>query len=292
MTGTGTNTKPSQSANKPSTSSNLQLQNRQWLTALACCKESTARLRLRNRIVEANLGLVRQVACRQAVTSSLELADLVSVGAIGLIRAIDSFAVGRGVTLSTYAVPFIRGAMQHEERDRYQPLKTPRRLRELQQRANNLVEKRQRQGLAPLADADLAMALGCRAEQLREARAVREALRLRSLDAPLRALGPGEPSATLQELVSNAVASPHPSHAVDPNQHWLSVQLQHCSAQERALLNGRCIEGLSWSALGDRLGLEAREAEQRCLAVVVRLQVTAPWSNAIRPMARQAAIAV
>ncbi|MBM5799786.1 MAG: sigma-70 family RNA polymerase sigma factor [Cyanobacteria bacterium K_DeepCast_35m_m2_023] len=180
--------------------------NHQDLGKLHRCRNPRTRLALRNKLVLNNLGLVHKVAASQCGKGQLSFDDLVSVGSIGLIKAIESFDPNRGVSLSSYAVPFIRGAMQHEERDRFQPIKTPRRLRELQQRAWSLQCKRQQQGLAPLGEGALASALGCRLEQLREAHCVRQALRLRSLDAPLSDAPAGEGALTLLDLVSNAVA--------------------------------------------------------------------------------------
>jgi len=180
--------------------------NQQLLAQLHRCRGSQQRLRLRNRLVLANLGLVHRVAAAQQGKGQLGYEDLVSVGCIGLIKAIERFDPSRGLSLSTVAVPFIRGAMQHEERDRNQPIKTPRRLRELQQRVCSLQQRRHGQGLPPLGDGALAMALGCRLEQLRDAAAVQRALRLRSLDAPLAASS-GNDTLTLMDLVSEALVA-------------------------------------------------------------------------------------
>jgi RNA polymerase sigma-B factor len=180
----------------------LQRLNQERLSQLHRCRCPRRRLQLRNRIVVANLGLVHRVAASQLDKGSLSYDDLVSVGSLGLIRAIESFDPGRGLRLSTFAVPFIRGAMQHEERDRNQPIKTPRRLRELLQRIAGLQRQRHGAGLPPLGQGALATALGCRIEQLREASAVQLALRLRSLDAPVRASGEQQGGTTLLELIS------------------------------------------------------------------------------------------
>ena len=180
--------------------------NQQWLGQLQRCHDPKTRLLLRNRLVLANLGLVHRVAAAQVGKGSLSYEDLVSVGCIGLIKAIDGFDPKRGRCLSSVAVPFIRGAMQHEERDRNQPIKTPRRLRELQQRVSSLQSRRQQAGLPPLGEGGLARALGCRIDQLREAGAVKQALRLRSLDAPIQGSGDGSSCLTLMDLVSEAIA--------------------------------------------------------------------------------------
>ena len=96
--------------------------NQQLLDQLQRCRHPQQRVRLRNRLVVANLGLVHRVAAAQQGKGQLAYEDLVSVGCIGLIKAIERFEPSRGLSLSTVAVPFIRGAMQHEERDRNQPI--------------------------------------------------------------------------------------------------------------------------------------------------------------------------
>lgn len=181
--------------------------NRVLLEQLHRCNQPARRVRLRNQLVMANLGLVHRVAASQRDKGRLGYDDLVSVGCIGLIKAIEAFDPKRGLNLSTVAVPFIRGAMQHEERDRYQPIKTPRRLRELQQRICSLQQQRHQHGLPPLGEGALASALGCRTEQLREAGAVQQALRLQSLDAPIQGCSNPDTSAlTLLDVVSEAIA--------------------------------------------------------------------------------------
>lgn len=87
--------------------------NRVLLEQLHRCRQPQRRLHLRNQLVLANLGLVHRVAASQRGKGNLGYDDLVSVGCIGLIKAIETFEPQRGLSLSTVAVPFIRGAMQH-----------------------------------------------------------------------------------------------------------------------------------------------------------------------------------
>jgi RNA polymerase sigma-B factor len=57
--------------------------------------------------------------------------DLVQVGAIGLIKAIDRFELQRDVELAAFAIPNISGEILRYLRDRAWPIKVPRRLQEL-----------------------------------------------------------------------------------------------------------------------------------------------------------------
>jgi RNA polymerase sigma factor for flagellar operon FliA len=66
----------------------------------------------RRQLLELYIGLVHHVARQMARrTNAIELDDLVSAGTFGLIRALDSFDLTRGLAFSTYAVRRIRGAI-------------------------------------------------------------------------------------------------------------------------------------------------------------------------------------
>ncbi len=73
---------------------------------------------LRNRLVETYLPLVRFNAERvwARLPDAVELDDLISAGTFGLISAIESFDLQRGVKFETFCVPRIRGAMLDELR--------------------------------------------------------------------------------------------------------------------------------------------------------------------------------
>jgi len=73
----------------------------------------------RAQLLDRYLGLVHHVAREiGARTPAVELEELVSAGTIGLIRALDSFDLSRGLAFSTYAVRRIRGAMLDDLRSR------------------------------------------------------------------------------------------------------------------------------------------------------------------------------
>jgi RNA polymerase sigma factor for flagellar operon FliA len=66
----------------------------------------------RRQLLELYIGLVHHVAREMSRrTKAVELDDLVSAGTFGLIRALDSFDLSRGLAFSTYAVRRIRGAI-------------------------------------------------------------------------------------------------------------------------------------------------------------------------------------
>ena len=84
----------------------------------------------RDRLVELHLPLVRAIARRYARSGEL-LEDLVQVGSIGLIEAIDRFDPARGSDLRRFAVPTICGEMKRHLRDRCTTMRLPRQVVEL-----------------------------------------------------------------------------------------------------------------------------------------------------------------
>jgi RNA polymerase sigma-B factor len=87
-------------------------------------------LQARERLIQQYMPLVRRLARRHAGRGE-QLEDLVQVGSIGLINAIDRFELDRGLDLSSYAIPSIAGEMKRHLRDRARPIRIPRRLQEL-----------------------------------------------------------------------------------------------------------------------------------------------------------------
>lgn len=115
--------------------------------------------RLRNEIVELNYGLVRREAHYWTNQCTESYDDLLQVGCIGLIRAIERFELSKGIAFSSFAIPYIRGEIQHYLRDKGVMVRIPRRWLALQQQAvgvsRSLREKYNRQPT----DAEVAAAL-------------------------------------------------------------------------------------------------------------------------------------
>jgi RNA polymerase sigma-B factor len=86
---------------------------------------------VRNRLIQQNIGLVRKVAHQVSRHCAEPFENLVQVGSMGLIRAVERFDVGRGHSFSSFAVPYIRGEMQHYLRDRSSSVRIPRRFQDL-----------------------------------------------------------------------------------------------------------------------------------------------------------------
>jgi RNA polymerase sigma-B factor len=122
----------------------------------------------RRELIERHLPLVRALVPRFAGRGE-SLDDLVQVGAVGLIKAVDRFDPHRGVSLAAYAVPTIQGEIRRHLRDSAQPLRVPRARREL---AAHVAERRDaltaERGRPPTL-AELAAATGRSVDEVGEA---------------------------------------------------------------------------------------------------------------------------
>jgi RNA polymerase sigma-B factor len=86
---------------------------------------------LRDRVAEEHLPLVRYLA-RRFSNRTIPMDDLVQVGSIGLLKAIDRFDIDRGVSFASFAAPTIIGEIKRHFRDAGWLLHVPRRAKELQ----------------------------------------------------------------------------------------------------------------------------------------------------------------
>ncbi len=86
------------------------------------------------------MPLVRALANRYAGRGE-PLEDLVQVGSLGLIKAVDRFDVDRGVEFSSYAVPTIVGEIRRHFRDKAWAMHVPRRLKELSVRLSRVLDE-------------------------------------------------------------------------------------------------------------------------------------------------------
>ncbi|MFN9646095.1 MAG: sigma-70 family RNA polymerase sigma factor [Cyanobacteriota bacterium] len=264
----------------PADRSSLTRRNRRWLEAYSSSTDPASRLQWRNRLVEANLGLVHSQAARFRGISHLPHGDLVQVGCQGLIRAVEAFDPRRARCLSTFAVPYVRGAMQHEIRDREAWIRPPRPLWDLHQRAWRLVERRRVAGLPPPGRQELATALNCSLQELDAAWVLRSVAIPLSLDAARSNALEGEGESTWLERLADPLSLPReappppdPGHLAQHS--WLRRQLASMEPLRRDLVLGRVLLDCTWVELGQRLGIHPRMAERRCNATLRQLRLQA-----------------
>ncbi|MBQ6649847.1 MAG: SigB/SigF/SigG family RNA polymerase sigma factor, partial [Atopobiaceae bacterium] len=94
----------------------------------------------RQQLVLNHLNLVRFLAAKFKNRGE-PLEDLIQVGTIGLIKAIDRFDTDRGLEFTTYATPTILGEIKRHFRDKGWSVRVPRRLQELSAKVNQVTDE-------------------------------------------------------------------------------------------------------------------------------------------------------
>ncbi|MHB1457080.1 MAG: RNA polymerase sigma factor SigF [Armatimonadota bacterium] len=139
---------------------------------------------IRDALVLVHQNLVRFLAGKFSNRGE-PIEDLIQVGSIGLINAIDRFDPDRGTKFSTYATPTIVGEIRRHFRDKAWSLKVPRRLQELNLATNKAMDAlSQKLGRSPTIQ-EIAAAVNATEEETLEAIELGNAYDTVSLDTKL-----------------------------------------------------------------------------------------------------------
>jgi RNA polymerase sigma-B factor len=202
----------------------------------------------RARLIEKHMGLVHSVARRYA-RGTEPVDDLVQVGAIGLIKAVDRFEPSRGRNLRALAVPAIEGEIRHHLRDRSHLVRTPRPVLELAAKVRRAqVEIGAREGRLPT-HAELAEAVGASEEE------VAQALQAR---APAIPLDPEHAPAAPEELSDERAL--------------LQAGMSVLSKRERRILELRYYEDRSQADIAREVGLSQAQVSRLIGRAVERMR--------------------
>jgi RNA polymerase sigma-B factor len=203
-------------------------------------------LAARQQLIEQYLSLVRSLARRYSYRGE-QLEDLVQIGCIGLIKAIDRFDLDRGVELTTYATPNIIGEIKRHFRDKGWAVRVPRGLQELNVQLSKLVEELTVQlGRSPTI-AELAKAAGVEEEEVLEALESGRAYSSLSLSA-----GGGDDD-ELDPLES--LGTEEHQYEVSEDRAVLAPGFRVLDDRERRILHLRFFDGLTQSQIAQQVGI-------------------------------------
>src|SRR5216117_199374 len=202
----------------------------------------------REELIERYMSLVRSLARRYAYRGE-QLEDLVQIGAIGLIKAIDRFDIDRGVELTTYATPNIIGEIKRHFRDKGWSVRVPRGLQELNVQLSRLVEELTVQHSRSPTIPELAKAAGVSEEEVLEALESGRAYSSLSLSAGSSHDEEGE-----LDLLESLGTEEH-EYEVSEDRAVLAPGFRVLDERERKILHLRFFEGLTQSQIAQQVGI-------------------------------------
>lgn len=205
--------------------------------------------RARDELILRYLPLVYGISRRYCQRGE-QLEDLVQVGSIGLIKAIDRFDLDRGVSLSTYATPNIVGEIKRYFRDKGWAVKVPRSLLELNMRleqvSGSLASNAHR---SPTVN-ELADAVDSTPHEVMEAM---EAGRSRSSLSLDHRNGDGNDSADRSPM--EAIGDDEAGFEDAERRIALEPGYVHLTPRERHILHQRFFAGLTQSRIAENIGV-------------------------------------
>ncbi|MGW8359326.1 RNA polymerase sigma factor SigF [Streptomyces wedmorensis] len=202
----------------------------------------------RNTLIEMNMSLVRYAAGRFRHRAD-EMEDIVQVGMIGLIKAIDRFDISREVEFTTFAVPYIVGEIKRFFRDTSWAVHVPRRLQEARvELAKATEELSTRLGRMPTVR-ELAELMSLTEEEVTEAQLASNGYNSSSLDAAV-----GGEDDDKDASLADCIGSEDPAMELVEDFHALAPLLADLDERDRRIIHLRFVEELTQSQIGERLG--------------------------------------
>ena len=200
----------------------------------------------RERLIVEHLPLVRGLARRYADRGE-PLDDLVQVGTIGLIKAIDRFEPERGYKLASFATPTILGEIRRHFRDRSWTVRVPRGIQEARAQISHAVTELSAENGRSPSVREISESTGLSMDDVLDALAAGSAQR----PAPLAAPGGAEGD----EDVGISVGVEDEGYEQAEARATLDLGLSKLPARERVILHLRFEEGLTQSQIAARIGV-------------------------------------
>lgn len=152
------------------------------LAAYKDCKDSKKKRMIHITIVECAMFLVKKIAGTISSQSGIALEDLIQVGSIGLIKAIEFYNPDKNTRFKTYASYFIRGEIKHYLRDKASIIKAPRELQELVFKISSAVKRLNEKGIEEPTDEQIAEEVGVATSKIHEVLEIEHCKSTLSLD--------------------------------------------------------------------------------------------------------------
>ena len=202
---------------------------------------------IRDRLIMSNRSLVTYLVRRYIERGELS-EDVIQVGLIGLINALDNFDPSRGVRFATFATPTILGEVRRYFRDKTWGIRVPRRLQETNQAINARIEELTHEFDRSPSYEEIARAMSMSVEEIVEALEMVHVMEPISLDEVLFAGSDDSPV-----NISEQIGAPDPDLETWGEHTALETALQKLPKNEREVLQLAYFEQRSQVEIAQRL---------------------------------------
>jgi RNA polymerase sigma-B factor len=221
----------------------------------------------RGTLIEMNMSLVRFSARRFRGRGAEQMEDILQVGTIGLIKAIDRFELSREVEFTTFAVPYIVGEMKRFFRDTSWAVHVPRRLQELRVELAKARDHLTAVLDAPPTVAELAAYLEITEEEVIEGLVASNGYTAGSID-----ITAGEDDSDAGRSYADTIGAWDPAMELVEDLQTLAPMLGRLDARERLLLQMRFGQEMTQSEIGEELGYSQMHVSRLLARVLGKLR--------------------
>ncbi|MFD4691137.1 RNA polymerase sigma factor SigF [Streptomyces sp. NBC_00683] len=222
----------------------------------------------RNTLIEMNLSLVRFAASRFRNRGGDDTEDIIQVGTIGLIKAIDRFDLSREVEFATFAVPYIVGEIKRFFRDTTWSVHVPRRLQELRVELAKAKEHLSAELDRDPTVRELAAHLDLPEEEIIEGLVAANGYSAGSLDTP----SADSDSGNDQRSYADLLGEDDPAMESVENLQTLAPLLDQLDERERKIVQMRFGQEMTQSQIGAELGVSQMHVSRLLSRIVQRLR--------------------
>jgi RNA polymerase sigma-B factor len=230
--------------------------------------------RIRERLVQGYESLVHFLA-RKFQNRGEPLEDIVQVGFLGLIKAIERFDPELGNEFTTFATPTIAGEIKRYFRDKGWAIRFPRRLQELYQSIVRTNEEMKNELSRQPTVAELAERLKVPTDEVLEAMEMASAYSPVSIESPVG----GEADEGGRQL-AESIGGEDPNLGRVEMRDVLQRAMQHLTPRERSIMAMRFYDELSQSEIAKRLGISQMHVSRLQRAALEQLREYLPSESA------------
>lgn len=219
----------------------------------------------REKLVMSHLNLVRFIA-NKFKNRGEPIDDLIQVGYLGLLKAIDRFDPSRGLEFTTFATPTIMGEIKRHFRDKGWSVRVPRRLQELSAKVNQATDTLTSQLQRSPTIAEIADYLDATVDEVLEAMESSSAYSSVSLEAPSGADDDDAPS------VIDRYATEDSDLAFTDDRIIIEEALASFSPRERDVIEMRFLKGMTQIEIAEKLGISQVQVSRLLRRTLKKIQ--------------------
>ena len=219
----------------------------------------------REQLIVSHLNLVRFLASKFKNRGE-PLDDLIQVGTIGLIKAIDRFDPSRGLEFTTFATPTILGEIKRHFRDKGWSVRVPRRLQELSAKVNQVTDELTKELQRSPSVEEIANALGTSVDE------VLEAMESSSAYSSVPLEGTGSKSDDDAPSVIDHYITEDENLASSDYRMVIEDAIRDFSPREQDIIRMRFIEGMTQVEIAKKLGISQVQVSRLLRRTLKKIQ--------------------